>query len=151
MAVGGLAPTLWRSATSLTRCTVNQLQFTPARLARAPAARSALPWAALALGGTMAAAALLGAAVGGPLIRVIAAGAATALVHRGWVTAAGRERQVRGWILVAAAVWFISESARLAGAMPGRHTLLGELGVGVLAIAAIGSYVAAARRPMGPA
>ena len=149
MVVGGSGPTLCRSETSLTGCIVSQLQFNPARLARAPATHPALPWAALVVGVVVAAAALLGGAVGGPLLRVFAAGAAVALVHRGWVMAAGRERQVRGWILLGAAVWFVSEVARLVVAMTGRQTLLAELGVVVLAIA--GSYVAAARRRMGPA
>ncbi|MGH2401214.1 MAG: diguanylate cyclase domain-containing protein, partial [Candidatus Limnocylindria bacterium] len=151
MVVGSRASRLSRSGTSLTRCIVDQLQINPASLARAPATRPALPWAALVLGGVAVAVALTADALGGPLVRVLAAGAAAAFVHRGWVDAAGRERQVRGWILVAAAVWFVSEVARLVAAITGRETLLAELGVVVLAIAVIGSYVAAARRRMGPA
>ncbi len=88
---------------------------------------------------------------GGPALRVFAAGAAFAIVHRGWIGASGRERQVRLWILVAGAVWFASEIGRLVGAVSGRPTPLADLSIAVLAVTVVGAYVAAAHRRMRPA
>jgi diguanylate cyclase (GGDEF)-like protein/PAS domain S-box-containing protein len=90
-------------------------------------------------------------AIGAPFLRVVAAGAAAALVMRGWREAGGRERQVRSWILAAAAIWFVTEVARLTGVLTGRPTLIAELSVIGLAITAVGAYGAAARRRMRPA
>ena len=90
-------------------------------------------------------------AIGAPFLRVVAAGAAAALSLRGWREAVGRERQVRSWILAAVGIWFVAEVARLTGALTGRTTLVADLSVIGLAIAAIGGFVAAARRRMRPA
>ncbi|MBA2632135.1 MAG: EAL domain-containing protein [Chloroflexi bacterium] len=86
--------------------------------------------------------------LGGSAVRVVAAGAGASLAHRGWSRATGRERQVRVWIFSAMCVWFVAEVARLTGVLTGRPALLAELSVLVLAVAAIGSYVTAARRRM---
>jgi len=86
--------------------------------------------------------------LGGSAVRVVAAGAGASLAHRGWSQATGRERQVRVWIFSAMCVWFVAEVARLTGVLTGRPALLAELSVLVLALAAIGSYVTAARRRM---
>ena len=121
-------------------------------VARAPAVRSvsALPFAAAAC--VVALMLLLGGPMlGGPLIRVAASGAALAFAHRGWSSGTGRERQVRGWITGAAVVWFVSELARLVGTAAGASAHLAELSVVGLAIGAIGTYVAAARRRLPPA
>ncbi|MGH2418649.1 MAG: hypothetical protein ACRDFY_09980, partial [Candidatus Limnocylindria bacterium] len=128
------------------------MELTGRRIARAPAVRSpaALPFAATAC--IVAVVLLLGGpALGGPLIRVVASGAALAFAHRGWASGTGRERTVRGWIILAAAVWFISELARLVGTATGVSAHLAELSVVGLAIGAIGAYVAAARRRLRPA
>lgn len=89
---------------------------------------------------------LLATPIGGPLVRVFAAGAAAALVHGGWLEASGRERQVRAWFAIASAVWFVSELTRLLGAVTGRPLLLAELSLIGLGVAVVGAYVAAARR-----
>jgi len=94
---------------------------------------------------------LLGGAFGGPLVRVLAAAVAVRFVHRGWGGAVGRERHVRGWVLAALVVWFAAEVARVIGLAAGRWGLVAELGLIGLAIAAIGMYVASARRRMRPA
>ncbi len=90
-------------------------------------------------------------AIGAPFLRVVGAGAATALTMRGWRGAVGRERQVRSWILAAVGIWFVAEVARLAGGLMGRQSIVAELGVIGLAIAATGGFAAAARRRMRPA
>ena len=90
-------------------------------------------------------------AIGASFMRVVAAGAAAALSLRGWREAVGRERQVRSWILAAVGIWFVAEVARLTGALTGRPSLIAELSVFGLAIAAAGGFVAAARRRMRPA
>jgi diguanylate cyclase (GGDEF)-like protein/PAS domain S-box-containing protein len=94
---------------------------------------------------------LVGGVLGGLLLRVLAAGAALSLAHRGWRLASGRERQVRGWVVAGASVWFVAEVARVTAEATGRPFLIAELTVVGLGIAAVGCYVAAARRRLRPA
>ncbi|MGQ0606942.1 MAG: putative bifunctional diguanylate cyclase/phosphodiesterase [Chloroflexota bacterium] len=89
--------------------------------------------------------------LGGPVVRILAAGVGVFFAHRGWAAGSGRERQVRGWILGAAAVWFAAECARLVGAVIGQSSLMAELGLIGLAVGAIGAYVSTARGRMRPA
>lgn len=89
--------------------------------------------------------------IGGQFVRVVAAGVAAWLTHRGWRTVVGRERQVRSWIALAVGVWFIAEVVRLTAVLTGTTTQVAEFGVIGLVIAAIGSFAAAARRRMRPA
>ena len=89
--------------------------------------------------------------MGGPLVRVVAAGVAAVLVHRAWVTARGRERHVGWWIIVAGMAWFISELERLVAAGIGRPSLLADLGILGFVAAAVGMFVAAARHRLRPA
>jgi diguanylate cyclase (GGDEF)-like protein/PAS domain S-box-containing protein len=89
--------------------------------------------------------------VAGPVVRVLAAGAGAAMVYQGWTVAHGRERQVRRWIAVAGAIWFVSEVARLGGALIGRPTLLAEISLIGLAGTVIGIFVTAVRRRLRPA
>ena len=58
---------------------------------------------------------------------------------------------MRSWILAAVGIWFVAEVARLAGGLMGRQSVVAELGVIGLAIAATGGFAAAARRRMRPA
>jgi diguanylate cyclase (GGDEF)-like protein/PAS domain S-box-containing protein len=94
---------------------------------------------------------LVGGVLGGLLLRVLAAGAALSLAHRGWRLASGRERQVRGWVVAGASVWFVAEVARVTAEATGRPFLIAELTLVGLGIAAVGCYVAAARRRLRPA
>ncbi len=89
--------------------------------------------------------------IGGQFLRVVATAAAAAFGHRGWRAAAGRERRVRFWILVAVCVWFVAEIVRLTGDVTGQHLHVTRLSLVGLGVAAIGSFVAAARRRMRPA
>ena len=89
--------------------------------------------------------------IGAPFVRVVAAGVAASLMHRGWRDAVGRERHVRSWLLVGVGIWFVAEVARLTGALTGRPSLAAELSVVGLAIVSIGAFAAAARRRMRPA
>jgi len=89
--------------------------------------------------------------IGGHFMRVVATAAAAALGHRGWKAAVGRERRVRFWILVAVCVWFIAELVWLTGDLTGQHFQVARLSLMGLGVAAIGSFVAAARRRMRPA
>ena len=86
--------------------------------------------------------------IGGHFLRVVASAVAASVAHRGWSTATGRERQVRFWILVAVCVWFVAEVVRLSGELAGRPTQVAELSVFGLAVAAIGSFAAAAHGRM---
>ena len=104
---------------------------------------STLPILAVAI--AFAVVLLVATPIGGPIVRVAAAGAAAAIVHRGWSVASGRERHVRRWIAFAALVWFVSEVARLAGALAGREIALAELSLLGLAVAVIGAYTSAVR------
>jgi diguanylate cyclase (GGDEF)-like protein/PAS domain S-box-containing protein len=104
-----------------------------------------VPWQALAIA---AGAPIMVALAGGQGLRVGAAALAAGLVLRGRSLARGRERQVRGWIAVAAVVWLVSEIARLAGFVLDQPALLAELSVIGIGIGAIGTYVTAARGRM---
>jgi diguanylate cyclase (GGDEF)-like protein/PAS domain S-box-containing protein len=104
-----------------------------------------LPWQALMVA---AGTPLLIALTGGQGLRVGAAALAAALLLRGRSTAQGRDRHVRGWIALAAVVWFISEVGRLAGALVDQPALVAELSVVGIAIGAVGTYVTATRGRM---
>src|SRR5687767_2758191 len=90
-------------------------------------------------------------AIGAPFLRMVAAGAAAALSLRGWREGGGRERKVRVWILAAVGIWFVAEVARLTSALTGHTTLVADLSIFGLAIAAVGGFGAAARRRLRPA
>ncbi len=94
---------------------------------------------------------LVGGVLGGLLLRVLAAGAGLSFAHRGWRGSTGRERQVRIWVVVGAAVWFVAEVARVTAQATGRPFLIAELTLVGLGIAAVGCYIAAARRRLRPA
>ena len=91
---------------------------------------------------------LIGGPLGGPIVRVAAAGFATLFVLDGWRAGEGRERRARAWIAFAVAVWFVSEVARLTGAVTGMPVHAVEVSVIGLAIGAMGTYVTAARGRM---
>jgi diguanylate cyclase (GGDEF)-like protein/PAS domain S-box-containing protein len=94
---------------------------------------------------------LVGGAVGGLLLRVLAAGAGLSFAHRGWHGASGRERQVRAWVVAGAGIWFVAELARLTAVATGRPFLIAQLTLIALGVTAVGSYIAAARRRLRPA
>ena len=86
----------------------------------------------------------------GLLLRAGAAVAGVGLLAGGWLASAGRERNVRGWILVAAAFWLAGEllrmlSSGLPSVAPGDDTAALMVLAGVV-VAAAGSFVAAVRR-----
>ena len=110
------------------------------------------PLQRLTIPGLFVAVAVIGGVLlGGHGLRVVAAVMAASLAVRGWNAAAGRERVVRGWIVLATLVWLVSELGRLVGHLGGRPAMLAELSVLGLAIAAAGTYLSAARRRMRPA
>ena len=90
-------------------------------------------------------------APGGQVARLAAAATAFAFAFRGWHDAMGRRRRARGWIALGMGVWLVSETARLIAAWIAQPTLVAELSVIGLAIAAVGAYVAAVRGRMRPA
>ena len=94
---------------------------------------------------------VVGGVLGGLLLRVLAAGAGASFAHRGWSRARGRERQVRAWVLAATGIWFVAEVARVTALAGGSTLLVVELSVIGLGIAAVGSYITAARRRLRPA
>ena len=91
---------------------------------------------------------VLGVLLEGHGLRVAAAAAAAWFAGRGWLSATGRERSVRGWIAVAVGVWLASELARVGGLMTGQPALVAEISVIGLAVAAVGTFVSAARGRM---
>jgi diguanylate cyclase (GGDEF)-like protein/PAS domain S-box-containing protein len=111
-----------------------------------PAVTASFPIAAIAI--ALAGVMLVVSPVGGPFVRLVAAGAGATIAHRGWMAAAGRERRVRRWIAVAGVVWFVSEVARFTGAITGRPAMLAELSLLGLGVAVVGSYVTAVRGRM---
>jgi diguanylate cyclase (GGDEF)-like protein/PAS domain S-box-containing protein len=84
-------------------------------------------------------------------LRFVAAVLATVIVLRG-VGRAGspRELRVRRWIAAAVVVWTGSELARVVGIDPERQPIVAAATVAGLAVAAIGTYVSAARGRMRP-
>ena len=112
--------------------------------ARAPHLARVLLWLVPAAVGLV----VLSVALGGPGLRVAAAFAGAWLALAGWAGSAGRERAVRGWIGVASCVWLVSEVARAIGQLSAQPAILADLSVVGLALAAIGTYVSAARGRM---
>jgi diguanylate cyclase (GGDEF)-like protein/PAS domain S-box-containing protein len=110
------------------------------------AASASFPIAAIAI--ALAGVMLTVSPLGGPFVRLVAAGAGAVIAHRGWIGAAGRERRVRRWIAVAAVVWFVSEVGRFTGALTGRPAMLAELSLLGLGVAVVGCYVTAVRGRM---
>ena len=113
-----------------------------------PARWGALPLVLSSLGLAIVIALAANGAVGGSLVRVLAAATATAVIAGGWRRATGRERAVRGWIGLAVVVWFVSELARGFGMVTGQPSQIADLGVVGLAIGAIGTFVSAAHGRM---
>lgn len=111
--------------------------------------RRAGPFLALAVAGAVALTFLVaGGPVGAYLVRVLAAGVAVWFAYDGRRMAVGRERAARGWMTVAMGVWLISELSRLVGSLVGQPILVAELSLAGLGLAAIATYVTAARGRM---
>ena len=87
-------------------------------------------------------------ALGGSVVRVLAAAAATIVIAAGWRRASGRDRAVRSWIGVAVVVWFVSELGRGFAVITGQPSQIADLGVVGLAVGAIGTFVCAAHGRM---
>jgi diguanylate cyclase (GGDEF)-like protein/PAS domain S-box-containing protein len=78
-------------------------------------------------------------------LRVAAAAFTGWLAVAGVVRSAGRVRRVRSWVAAAAAIWFLSELARLTSLIGPDALLLAQISVGGIVLCAAGTYVAAAR------
>ena len=92
------------------------------------------------------------AIVDGQVGRAIAALLAMWLAWTGWARAATpRERRVRAWIGVATVVWAASELGHFAGFVAGSEPAFAVVTVAGLGIAALGTFVSAARGRMRPA
>ena len=87
-------------------------------------------------------------AVGGSVVRVLAAAASTIVIAGGWRRSSGRDRAVRSWIGVAVVVWFVSELGRGFAVITGQPSQIADLGVVGLAVGAIGTFVSAAHGRM---
>ena len=113
-----------------------------------PARWAALPLVLSSLALAIVIALAANGEVGGSLVRVLAAGVASAVIVAGWRRSTGRDRAVRGWIGLAVLVWFASELSRAFGAVTGQPTPVADLGVVGLAVGAIGTFVCAAHGRM---
>jgi diguanylate cyclase (GGDEF)-like protein/PAS domain S-box-containing protein len=89
------------------------------------------------------------ALVDGQIGRAIAAILAMSLVWVGWARATtSRERRVRAWIGVATVIWVASEIGHFGGFVAGSDPVFAAVTVAGLAIAALGTFVSAARGRM---
>ena len=114
--------------------------------------RRAGPLLAIASVGALALTLLVaGGPVAAQLVRVLAAGVAVWFAYDGLRVGEGRERRARGWMTMAVGVWLVSELSRLAGSIVDQPILVAELTLLGLGLAAIATYVTAARGRMRPA
>jgi diguanylate cyclase (GGDEF)-like protein/PAS domain S-box-containing protein len=117
--------------------------------ARAVFARRAPLVLALAVATGLALALLIGGGpVGAQLVRVLAAVVAVWFTFDGRRQVLGRERRARGWMTIAMSVWLVSELSRLVGLLAGPVSFVAELSLIGLGVAAVGTYVTAARGRM---
>ena len=110
-----------------------------------------VPLLGLALATACAIALLVaGGAIGGLLVRLVTAIAATAIVLVGWRAATGRARAVRGWMALGMGIWAVTEAARLDAALRGEQSPVGLIAVISLGVCAGAAYVTAAHGRMRP-
>jgi diguanylate cyclase (GGDEF)-like protein/PAS domain S-box-containing protein len=108
-----------------------------------------IPLVALAI--TIAAAATLlagGGSVGGQLVRLAASVAALGFAFHGWRASEGRVRSARFWIVLAVAIWLVSELGRLVTTLTGQESPLVVLSLVALAVCAGATYITAAHGRM---
>ena len=89
-----------------------------------------------------------GGTAGGQLVRAGAATAALCLASAGWRAGEGRARSARFWIVLALAIWLLSEVGRLVGTLTGGETPLVVLSLAALGVCAAASYITAAHGRM---
>ena len=110
-----------------------------------------VPLLGLALATACAIALLVaGGAIGGLLVRLVTAIAATAIVLVGWRAATGRARAVRGWMALGMGIWAVTEAARLDATLRGEQSPIGLIAVISLGVCAGAAYVTAAHGRMRP-
>ena len=126
----------------------------PSEAITAPGARAELPRRALTLlalavaGGLSLFLLVTGGTAGAQLVRVLVAVVAFGFALEGSSHVIGRERRARSWIAFGMGVWLVSELVRLVALLAGPVSFLAELSLAGLCVAAIGTYVTAARGRM---